>query len=103
MSNAEAKGRSGRPAEWDRLELAVRRLVDELAQWRGRAERAEAAVAEMDAALRAVSTGSLDPLALQKRTQVLEQENTVLQQRLEQARERVQRIVARLDFVQEDR
>lgn len=91
------------PAEWDRLELAVRRLLDEYAACRRRAEAAERRVAELEAALHQVAGGAVDPLALNERLATLEAENRALTERLERARLGVGRLVARLQFMEEDR
>lgn len=91
------------PPEWDRLELAVRRLLDEYAACRRRAEAAERRVAELEAALRQVNAGVVDPFELRERIAELEAENASLRERLEQARAGVSRIVARLRFLEDDR
>ena len=92
-----------RPPEWDRLELAVRRLLDDHEEWRRRAEAAARRVRELDAALRDVTDGALDPVELKRRVEVLETRNAELRQRLDKARESVDRILARLQFLEEDR
>lgn len=89
--------------DWARLQNAVRRLIQEWESWRTRTQVAEARVAELEAALRDVSSGALDPVALSARVQALEQENRFLARRLDRARESVKRINARLQFLDEDR
>lgn len=91
------------PAEWDQLELAVRRLVDEYDQWRRRALEAEQRAEELDTTLRETTDGTLDPVALGRRVEALEEENKALRKRIESARDRVNRIVARLQFLEENR
>lgn len=93
----------GAPVEWDRLELAVRRLLDEYAACRRRADAAERRIAELEAALQAVAAGAVDPLELRERVAALEAENRSLRERMEQARAGVGRIVARLQFMEDDR
>ena len=88
---------------WDRLELSVRRLVDEHETWRRRALIAEKRVLELEAALRDVSAGTLDPVAVSDRAEVLERENRQLNRRLRHAHDTVQRILNRLQFAEEDR
>lgn len=90
-----------RPAEWDHLELAVRRLLDDYDRWRSRAQRAEERVRELEATLRDVSDGTLDPVALAERIDALEAENRALRTRLDQARDNIHRILARLQFLEE--
>jgi hypothetical protein len=102
VSNIAAEGgRPLLPPEWDRLELALRRLQDENAALRVRATAAEGRIRELDGALQDVSSGTLDPIALQERLVLLEAENRDLRERLELARGRAARIAARLDFLQE--
>lgn len=93
----------GAPVEWDRLELAVRRLLDEYTACRRRADAAERRIAELEAALQAVAAGAVDPLELRERVAALEAENRSLRERMEQARAGVGRIVARLQFMEDDR
>jgi len=107
MSSVSSGGpkvtRVSAPAEWDRLELAVRRLLDEYAACRRRAEAAERRVAELEAALRQVNAGAVDPFEMTDRIAALEAENASLRERLEQARAGVGRIMARLRFMEDDR
>jgi len=91
------------PGEWDRLELAVRRLLDEYAACRRRADAAEQRIVELETALHAVAAGAVDPLELRDRVDALEAENRSLRERLERARAGVGRIVARLQFMEDDR
>ena len=104
MSSAGSR-QSGarRPDEWDRLELAVRRLLDAYDQWCQRALVAERRASELDAALRDISEGRLDPVELVRRVESLEAENEALRERLAAAREQVSRILTRLQFLEEDR
>jgi len=90
------------PPEFHRLEAAARRLADELAGYRARAQVAEGRVRELERALTDVSSGALDPISLRDRIQALEQENKQLRERLAVAKERVRRLVARFDFLRED-
>ena len=105
MSTASGEG-SARPAvppEMDRLELGLRRLLDDHERWRVRARSAERRVAELEAALRDVASGDLDPVALAAQAEAIERENHTLRERLEQARSAVDRITARLQFLEEER
>ena len=88
---------------WARLRHAVEALLTERDGWRMRALGSEARVRELEAALRDVSSGGLDPMVLNNRVQVLEQENRFLARRLDRARESVKRISARLQFLEDDR
>jgi prefoldin subunit 5 len=95
--------RHNTPPELDRLELAVRRLVESRESLRARAAAAEARVTELQVAVRDISSGGLDPMALSSRVDALEAENRDLRQRLAAAHETVQRIMSRLQFVEEER
>ena len=100
-NGADSTGRL--PGEWAELELAVRRLLDEHDALRARLARAEARSAELEGALHSFSTGAVDPVHVQKRAELLERENRELRGRLEQARERVGRVMDRLRFAEESR
>ena len=95
----------GRTAESELVALSatVRRLLAEYDQLRARALGSEARIRELEAALRDVSSGGVDPIALNQRVMALEQENRFLARRLDRARDSVKRISARLQFLDEDR
>jgi chromosome segregation ATPase len=98
-----AKARHAAPPELDRLELTVRRLLESHDAWRQRAERAESRIAELEAAVQDLSTGSLDPVAMAGEVRSLDAQNRELRTRLEAARQAVQRMLSRLQFVEEER
>ena len=79
----------------DQLETILRHVADELALWRARAAKAEAD-------LKASGGGAtkLDP-ETRGRVADLEQENKALRQRVEAARGRVQDLLSRLAFLEE--
>jgi hypothetical protein len=97
------KKRHAAPPELDRLELKVRGLLDAHDAWRRRAEESEARVRDLERAVRDMSTGGLDPIALANQVRVLDERNDALRQRMQQAEEAVQRMLARLHFVEEER
>jgi hypothetical protein len=82
----------------DQLETILRHVADELALWRARATKAEA-----DLKASAGSGGSVGKLDPETRGRVadLEQENKALRQRMEGARGRVQDLLSRLAFLEE--
>lgn len=92
-----------RRAEWDRLELAVRRLLEDYQLSRNRAGNAERRIAELEAALETLAGGGPDPIALRERLVDLEAENQELRERLGRARQEVERIMARLQFLEGQR
>ena len=91
------------PGEWSELELAVRRLLDEHDALKARLARAEARCVELESALQNFSSGSVDPVDVQKRADTLARENHELKSRLSQAHERVTRVMDRLRFAEETR
>lgn len=104
MSNAGDEGpRRGRSTDWDRIELAVRRLLDDYQKHRNRADTAEARILELEEALQTLSGGGPDPIVLGERISKLEIENAALRDRLRQAHAEVERIIARLQFMEGQR
>jgi hypothetical protein len=92
----------GKSAAWRRLEEAVQRMAADRGAWRERALAAEERIGELESALRDVSAGRLNPVALAERSRELEAENRALGDRVDRARETVERIMARLQFTQEE-
>lgn len=90
------------PEEYARLERAVRRLLDEVAGYRARAEVAERRASELERTLREVGSGDLDPLKMRDGLRRLEEENRELRGRIVEAQERIKRLVARFDFLREE-
>lgn len=103
MSNAAPDSKPPAVPGWDRLELTVRRLMDDHDKWQRRAVAAEKRVKELEAALQDVSTGRLDPVAVNARAQSLERENRLLNRRVRKAHAAVERILNRIQFVEDDR
>jgi hypothetical protein len=103
VSNAAPDSKPPMVPSWDHLELTVRRLMDDHEAWRRRALAAENRVRELESALSEVSSGRLDPVAVSARAQTLERENRVLTRRMSSARDAVERILNRIQFVEEER
>jgi chromosome segregation ATPase len=97
------KARHVAPPELDRLELAVRRLLEANDTLRRRLAETESRATELHSAVRDFATGGVDPMELTTRAASLEAENEALRERLHQARESVQRMLNRLQFVEEER
>jgi chromosome segregation ATPase len=91
------------PPELDRLELAVRRLLEANDALRRRAQAAEGRIADLEGAVRDLASGGLDPVQLTGRVESLESQNQALRQRVQTAQQSVQRILARLQFAEEER
>ena len=103
MASAGAEPSPVLPAEWNTLELAVRRLLEQHDAMRRRTEQAEQRTRELEAALGAVADGNLDPVALSERADALTRENRLLTDRLAEANALVERIVARLNYLEAER
>jgi hypothetical protein len=88
----------------DQLETILRAVADELTGWRTRALKAEAELKELSP--RGTSggggreSGRVDP-EIRTRVAELEAENKMLRQRVEAAKARVQDLLARLTFLEE--
>lgn len=95
--------RPARPPSVVRLERAVDQLLAARGHERTRAERAEAQLAEMEGLLRSFEKGTESPRHLQERVRALEEENADLQERLAQGRAAVERVRAKLRFMEERR
>ena len=91
------------PGEWSELELVVRRMLDEYDAMKARLAKAEARCAELEGALQNFSSGTVDPVDVQRRAAQLARENQELRSRLGQAHERVTRVMDRLRFAEETR
>lgn len=90
------------PEEYGRLEASVRRLLDEAAGFRARAQVAEHRAGELEETLRDLSSGALDPIKMKARLRKLEEENVELRRRMVGAQDRIRRLVARFDFLSEE-
>lgn len=101
MSHVGGSGqRPVRPGTWDRLELSVRRLMDDYQVLKARAASAEARSQELEATLASISGDGPDPIELNRRIVELEAENRHLLERLQSARAEIERIMARLQFLE---
>jgi hypothetical protein len=83
----------------DEVETLVRHLLDELGAWRRRCLKAVAELQQLQQA--SVGTGGPTPRATRDRVVQLETENQALRHRVDAARERVQSLVGRLSFLEE--
>jgi hypothetical protein len=98
-----ASAATGNAPDWDALERSVRGLLEEYEKVRGRALAAERRIRELEAALAQLRGDGPDPLALTSRVELLEAENGALSARLNDAAERVRRLLARTSFLEEER
>src|SRR5688500_9651137 len=103
LSGEARQSQDNAAAELERLSTVVHKLLVEWDQLKLRTVAAEGRSRDLEAALRDVMSGNVDPITLANRVQALEQENRFLARRLDRARESVKRISARLQFLDEDR
>ena len=104
MSNNASKDRGVTPADaLQRLENAISQAGDrvdglrrELARTRGRRE-------ELEGMIRGVTSGELSPSDMVERMDILEQEGAELRARLKEGREGVERLLARIRFLEDQR
>ena len=82
----------------DELEQTLRLVAEELTAWRARAQRAEGELKEGGG--RGAGAARPDP-ELKNRVADLESENKTLRQRVDAARTRVQELLGRLTFLEE--
>ncbi len=102
-ADTERAGEDGSlPEEYGRLEQSVRRLLDEAAGYRARAQVAEERATQLERTLRDLSSGALDPVKMKDGLRKLEEENQDLRRRLVGAQDRIRRLIARFDFLREE-
>jgi predicted RNase H-like nuclease (RuvC/YqgF family) len=94
-----AADRHGLPA----LEAAVSRTVEELRELRKRTADAVRRSDELQALLERFQTGSESPELMKSRLEHLEAENRDLRARIEQGREGVERLLARIQFLEDQK
>jgi seryl-tRNA synthetase len=102
-SGSARKSQSAFAPELDRLELTIQRLLQTHDALQQRAEAAEARVRELERAVQDVSTGRVNPVDLAEDARRLEEQNADLRARMNAAYDAVQRVMARLQFVEEER
>jgi chromosome segregation ATPase len=83
----------------DQIETILRHVADELAGWRARAVKAEGELKESGG--RGGGPAAKPDAETRNRVADLEQENKTLRQRVEAARARVQDLLSRLAFLEE--
>ncbi|MEJ2678590.1 MAG: hypothetical protein P8174_05865 [Gemmatimonadota bacterium] len=77
--------------------------MDRYEVWRRRAQTAERKIEELQATVKRLSSGGPDPIALQQRTEALRAENEQLRRRMGEAHERIEKMIARFEFLREER
>ncbi len=84
-----------------RVDKAVNRLIAALETERQRAREADSRAADLEKLLERFEANGVSPARLTERVAALEAENTELRTRLDQGREGVQRMLARVRFLEE--
>jgi chromosome segregation ATPase len=95
-----AKGAGG-AGGFSRLESAVEATLARVTGLQGDLDQARAKVREMDELLRKFSQGEDDPARQNSRLQELERENKDLLEKLQLGKEGVERLLARIRFLEE--
>ncbi len=103
MSNLEDSGGKTEKAALRELERAVAGALERLRSLRARAEEAEARERDLQELLRRFTGDPEEAGRLLGRMRALQAENADLRQRLDRGREGVERILARLRFLEEQR
>jgi len=103
VSKREDRGSKGKReiAAFDPLENAVQSAVAQLKELRGRLDEAQREGRETKELLRKFTGGEEDPAHLLTRLSDLESQNRDLQARIEKGREGVERLLARIRFLEE--
>ncbi len=102
-NNASEKPDVTTAAALKRLEAAVVAAVGEVERLRGEVARMEAQGEELEGLIRGVTSGERSPREMIDRISILEEENRDLRARLNQGREGVERLLARIRFLEEQK
>src|SRR5512145_1450470 len=86
-----------------RLEAAVSRALERIHQLESQLQESRNRSGELDSLLGRITAGELPPSSLLEGMRALEAENADLRQRLAGARERVERLLAKIRFLEEQR
>ena len=103
MSNGADSGVSQDQAALKRLERAITVALRRLEETRGDAEEAAARSSEYEALVRRFTEDATEPERMISRLRTLEAENDDLRVRVEKGREGVERLLAKIRFLEEQR
>lgn len=104
MSNNDSDNVTVTPAAAiRRLKAAVTSAVGEVNRLRGEVARMETQGDELEGLIRGVTSGEHSPREMIDRISILEEENRDLRARLNQGREGVDRLLARIRFLEEQK
>lgn len=102
MSSREDSAGAERPA-FQALDAAVGRTLDELDRLRRELAESRARGSELAELLGGFEKGDRDPVEMAARLDVLEKENADLRDRVARGREGVERLLARIRFLEDQR
>ena len=103
MSNTEDSAQQPERPAFQELDAAVGRLIEQLVDSNERATEAEAQSAELQELVKRFTGDDAEAGRLLTRLKDLESENIDLKTRLDQGREGVDRLLARIKFLEEHR
>ena len=103
MSNAVGKKKAREGPGFKALDKAVVRTLEELKGFRQRALEAERRSAELEALLKSFESGEETLGSMKKRLTRLEEENRDLRLRVGHGRETVERMLARIGFLEDQK
>ena len=101
MSNTGGNGAQPERAALDALERAVGHTLDRLGSLRGRVARSEEKSAELEELLRQFTGNEVEPGQIVARLRVLEEENSELRSRVDEARAGIERLLAKIRFLED--
>ena len=103
MSNGAARNGGQDRQGLAALEAAVSRTLGEIKELRRRAAEATERSAELERLLASFQSGAESPGRMKERLEGLETENRELRARMTQARETVERLLARIQFLEDQK
>lgn len=103
MSSPERRGDPAVRRELDRLEAAVGRALERIGELEGRLTEARARGEELERLLASFESGEDDPATMKDRLDRSERENVDMRSRLQEGRDAVERLLARIRFLEDQR
>ena len=88
---------------FDAVDAAIGRAVARVRELEARATAADQRTSEVEALLEKMASGEESPVQMKDELDRLQQENADLRDRLERGREGVERLLARIRFLEEQR
>ena len=101
MSKPGGNGAKPERAAFDALERAVGHTLDRLASLNDRVAQAEGKGVELEELLRQFTGHEVEPGQIVTRLRILEEENTELRSRVDEARAGIERLLAKIRFLED--